>query len=399
MKRILFVTNRNILTTCGELRLIKNRAEVLYAKYGIATDFIAWNNIKRIKSNKREEIKAGGTISTLELSMMNPIQVARSFRALKKMIQDKLQIEEYSGIILSGMGMPSLVGWLKKEFSVSLYIDIHGAFEDILEVAKRNNIIKQMLFRILYQFDKRVTLAGIQNSDGVLVVTDALKNYLKEMYYSKKEIDYFIVPCAPDMKLVTQNEFEVDRNNYRKKYGINSNEIVFIYSGGISSWQCVQESIELYRRIAKKVDNPTRMLIFSQNINAIKKMVKNDGENIIIDSYSPTELMHALKAGDFAFLLRKNNVTNNVAFPNKFLEYVQSGMLIITTPYVCEIARQIQKFKLGYIWDFNDDISALIDYINKAPINVDRHGLIEKVLAINDFSKTLSKFAESLIND
>ena len=124
-----------------------------------------------------------------------------------------------------------------------------------------------------------------------------------------------------------------------------------------------------------------------------------DEKSVIIDSYSPNELVHALRAGDFAFLLRKNSKTNNVAFPNKFLEYVQSGMRIITTPYVYEIARQVKKFDIGYIWNFNDEISDLDTYIKETATNDNRYKIFETILAFNSFSITLKMFVEKLISD
>jgi len=53
-----------------------------------------------------------------------------------------------------------------------------------------------------------------------------------------------------------------------------------------------------------------------------------------------------------------------VAFPNKFLEYVQSGMSIFTTPNVYEIAEQIKKYDLGVLYNMSGDISKLISYID-----------------------------------
>ena len=64
--RILFITNRNILTTCGELRLIKNRAEKLYEAYGISTDIIALASPQRIRSDKKEKINANGDLQLIE---------------------------------------------------------------------------------------------------------------------------------------------------------------------------------------------------------------------------------------------------------------------------------------------------------------------------------------------
>ena len=61
MKKILFITNRNALTTCGALRLIKNRAEALFEDYGIASDFVCSEEY-RINSPARTD-SAGGNMT------------------------------------------------------------------------------------------------------------------------------------------------------------------------------------------------------------------------------------------------------------------------------------------------------------------------------------------------
>ena len=58
-------------------------------------------------------------------------------------------------------------------------------------------------------------------------------------------------------------------------------------------------------------------------------------------------------------MLRQNFVTNNVAYPNKFIEYVVSGMKVIATPFVNDIATQINKYGVGLVLnDFNADTLA-----------------------------------------
>ena len=42
-------------------------------------------------------------------------------------------------------------------------------------------------------------------------------------------------------------------------------------------------------------------------------------------------------------------ITNNVAYPNKFIEYVASGMKVIATPYVTDVAMQITDTGIGCI--------------------------------------------------
>ena len=392
MKKLLFVTNRNILTTSGELRLIKNRAEALYNENGIVTDFLVLSKKERIK-NKTETILAGGSTSTYEVSMDHPMISMSSHRAVIREIKNRLANKDYGAVVLSGFAMPSYAKQIKRDCNIPILLDIHGAAEDMLELAKTSGRLKGTAFRIFYHMDKTITKKSIQYIDGLFVVTEALREYFKVKYPVKQECPFFIIPCATDGIRFNQEEYLEDRKKYRDKYHIDNDEIVFIYSGGISPWQCVSETVELYKKIANGVNKKTRMLVFSHNRDAIASMAAGD-VRIQIDSYSPEELVHALHVGDFAFLLRTNCITNNVAFPNKYLEYVQSGMKIITTPYVKEIAKQVKENDLGFIYDFDTDLEALQTYIQDNDSFEDRSECINNILKFNSFSTTTENFVE-----
>lgn len=393
MEKILFVTNRNILTTSGELRLIKNRAEALYEYYNMPSDFIVFARRERINSSKRESIDAGGTLKCFETSMKNPMSVLHSYIEVKKEIKKRLSSKQYSSVILSGFGMLNYAKKIKKEFLIPVYIDIHGAFEDMIEVAKKKGSVEQILFHLMYYMDQLTILCGLKYIDGFFVVTNALKDYIKTKFKINARIKFYVVPCATKTVPFSNEEYRVDREKYRKKYKIDSDTIVFVYSGGISTWQCVSETVELYKEIANSIPNKTKMLIFSHNVDEIRQLAGDD-KSVEVDSYTPEELYHALHAGDFAFLLRKDNTTNNVAFPNKFLEYVQSGMSIITTPYVYEIAKQVEKYDLGYIYKFDGDIKNLSKFVLSNAETEKKEEKINTVLTHNSYMNTLKSFAE-----
>lgn len=397
MKKILFVTNRNIITSSGEMRLIKNRAETLYGNYGIATDFVVLSKKNRLSSQKKETIKAGGALDVIGVNYASPFSLLVSCSKMKRIVSHKLAKNEYGALIISGEAMPFFTKCFKKKSKIHVYLDIHGAFEDVLEVANSSSLLKKIALKFLYHIDKTTVRHGLKYCDGIFVVTEFLKDYLKERFYIGKEKLFFIVPCATSTLPLDKTEYDIDREIYRKKYGISDEEIVFLYSGGVSPWQCIGDSIALFRKLAERLNKKAVMLVFSQDVAELKDLIGNDSR-IKVDSYSPDELIHALRVGDFAFLLRKNSLTNNVAFPNKFLEYVQSGIQIITTPYVKEIARQVDKYGLGYIYDFND-VPSLIEYIENS---LGRGGYEDKlnyVLEKNSFINTTKVFAESFINE
>lgn len=396
MKKILFITTRNIITSSGELRLIKNRAEALFQYFGIITDFIVLQKPDRIASKNKESIDAGGEVIAFPATFTNPIQLARSFRTAYHSIKYKLELGKYGMIIFSGHGFNSWPRKIKKFNNLPIVFDIHGANEDLVEVARKSNLLKNLVLRVSYFKETYLSKNHYLHTDAALVVTKALEEYTKKRYRIPKEYKFYTVPCATSSLSIDEEQYHAYRLQYRKKYGIAENEIVFIYSGGISPWQCIEETIALYKNIQNSIKQKCRLLIFSFNIESIKCLV--EGTNAIIDCYNPDELTNALCAGDYAMMLRHDNLTNNVAFPNKFLEYVQSGMNIISTPYVHEIAEQIKNNNLGMLYDMSGDISMIVTYINengnKKHYNTN---VIETILINNSFKERVKSLADDVI--
>ena len=122
MKRILFITNRNILTTSGELRLIKNRAEELYNSFDVATDFIAFQKPERINASKREAINAGGTTEVFPFAPSKVLTTWKAYKKLKNDVKKRLDSGEYGMVIFSSFLLVHLIKWIKKDYDVSCVI-------------------------------------------------------------------------------------------------------------------------------------------------------------------------------------------------------------------------------------------------------------------------------------
>lgn len=390
MKKILFITNRNILTTSGELRLIKNRAEELYNSFGVTTDFIAFQKPERINAKNREDINAGGTTDVFPFAPSKVLTTWKAYKELKSDVKKKLDSGDYGMVIFSSFLLVHLVKWIKKDYDISVVMDLHGAAEDSLELARVSGLKKKIFFTLTYAAITRTYKKYYRYADGSLVVTQALEDYVKKNYVIKEDFHFYHVPCATNSSCFEKDVFLKNRTVYRKKYNISDDEMVFIYSGGVSVWQCVEETVQLYKQLSNKLKIKTRLLVFSHSFDTIKKIAGGD-VSIQIDSYAPDELAKALCAGDFAFLLRRDCITNNVAFPNKFLEYVQSGMRIIATPFVYEIERQIKDYSLGILYNMDGKINGIVEYLERERGEKDNYSpeLINKVLNYNSFSNRL----------
>ena len=88
-----------------------------------------------------------------------------------------------------------------------------------------------------------------------------------------------------------------------------------------------------------------------------------------------------------------------MAFPNKFLEYVQSGMHIIATPFVYEIAQQIKDYSLGILYNLDGNIKGIVDYLNNDSTNKSEYSprLINEVLNYNSFENRLPALVSDII--
>jgi hypothetical protein len=397
MGKILFLTNRNILTTSGELRLIKNRAEELYNTYGIATDFIALQKPSRINAENKEPINAGGRVDVYPLSISHPFTTISSFKAIKNETINRVLSGDYNMVMISSFALAPLAKVIRKiKPRMPIVMDLHGAAEDSLELAKVAGMRKKIFFYIVYNLISITYRRYYRFASGSMVVTEALEEYVKKNYTIPSNFHFYRIPCATSTTIVNEIEYVENRKKYRAKYSIADNEIVFIYSGGVSSWQCVEETIQLYKDLSKQINRKTRMLIFSHNIEYIKALAGND-TTIQTDSYGALELSKALCAGDYAFLLRKDCVTNNVAFPNKFLEYVQSGLRVITTPYVYEVYKQVSANNLGEIYLMDNNISNLVTLINEYQLGSNfNKEKIERVLYDNCFANRIRNLAADI---
>lgn len=77
-------------------------------------------------------------------------------------------------------------------------------------------------------------------------------------------------------------------------------------------------------------------------------------------------------------MLREDVPTNHFAYPNKFLEYVAAHRPVITTPYVYDIAEEIDRHGVGLL--YNGDVDDLVLKMDNAVCDRDScDRLVQKV--------------------
>lgn len=382
MKKILFITSRNILENTGERNLIINREIILKNKFNIETDYIVYRFKKYLDNREISE-----NINILR----NPYDIVK----LKKLIKSKLLDNDYRFVVISGEILLWLIPFIKNICNVKVIVDIHGTIEELCEF-KSSSVSRRILEKLYYWKCTNNINKYIRYADGIIVVSQALKKYMLETYKGIN-CSFFTVPCSTTKNYLNNEEYYRYRSFYRKKYNISEQELIFIYSGGSSKWQCIEDAIDLYEKI--KNIKLSRMLILTRDEKIIDKYGKN--KNYIIDYVKPEDVTKVLCVGDYGFLLRKDYLTNRVAYPNKFLEYVQSGLKLISTYYIEDISKEIEEYSLGVLLRLKksqEDLFLLKKYINNYNKNINfikRNELLNN----NSFEKTLSNLIKVLEED
>jgi len=373
----LFITTRNIISTCGELRLIKNRNTTLFEDSEIKTDYITIVKQSRSQDPYLEDLGVGYTLKVIYYKDKSIISFIKSYLNFLGCILSMVRKREYQVICLSGL----LLGPVRKIISLlstaNIYIDVHGTLNEIIEYPKYKKIISWLLFW-LYKFDLKVQL---KKSNKVLVVSQALANHLISDFNVPSGI-FLIIPCGVNFREFEYDQYFIERYKWRERYGLDDETIVFIYSGGLSKWQKIEESIELFDFVSKSLNAKSKMIVFTSS----EYFPSAKNSEVIFDRLPSSEIGNALKMGDFGFLLRDENMTNKVAFPNKFSEYIAAGVEVILNNSIIDLCEYVEKYNLGII--YNNNFPELINYIEVS--------MAKRKLKINTFMEDKSLFLEKI---
>lgn len=178
-------------------------------------------------------------------------------------------------------------------------------------------------------------------------VSEAMNKHYQKIYGYKGN-KHFIMPCFnQDLELSCFND-----DKYRKP--------TFVYAGSLSSWQCVDESLKLFKKVKVNIPDATITLLTKEKEKALE-LARLYGVNEITVKYIPyTELNHEMSKYKYGFLLRKDTAVNNVATPTKMNSYMACGVIPIFSDVIGDFKDALKdvRYKIA-VSSSNDCINAL----------------------------------------
>lgn len=218
---------------------------------------------------------------------------------------DKLPTDHKDALVITGTCTSAFLLWMKG------YRNIVTWYQGVLpeESLMRNH--SKLRFWILGMIE-RFSL----NHDVLHIFTSESMREFYEGKYRIKLGNYYTMPC---FNASFQPQLILD-----KKYDGKT----FTYTGGLSNWQCIDQTLALYKRIEQRSGNTTKLLLLTPEQDKAREMVKTHHiVNADIKCVHYTQLPDALKEVSFGFALREDNPVNRVATPTKLANYIANGII------------------------------------------------------------------------
>lgn len=176
-----------------------------------------------------------------------------------------------------------------------------------------------------------------KKADWVYSVSASLIQYFKDNH-SYKDHNHSVIPCCTVPSPLAK------RWSKQELFG-REDVTVFCYAGALSVWNYPTSFQDLCRSILKHENN--RLIILSHELDRLKGDRLYEHEHVIKRSVKSEEVAAYLEITDHAILLRKSAVTNQVASPSKFGEYVMAGCHVIISPGIGDFSEMVELKNIG----------------------------------------------------
>lgn len=229
-------------------------------------------------------------------------------------------------------------------------IDLHGAYPEETYYSHCSQAKISSIVQLLDHYERKL----INGVDIVICQSEAMRKHLCAKHKVQPQ-KFLVYQCGVNMLKFSHDEKL--GSLARKTLNISKDDYVFVYLGGLHSWQLIDDVFLIYKKISIIVENTKLLVITSGPLKTVCDKASNYGVDIVnlrVLSVPHHKVPMYLSACDFGFLLREDTLLNQVACPTKLGEYLACGVPVITS-------------SIGNTWNWTSgstDQICIVDYSN-----------------------------------
>ncbi|MEA3638325.1 MAG: glycosyltransferase [Lamprobacter sp.] len=199
----------------------------------------------------------------------------------------------------SRFGLLLHLPWLRR------VTDIHGVVPE--EFRLHNDFYSALLF-------EREERSAVRRSHLVIVVTEAMEQYLRQKYRDQLRAQVVSFPMFPELAVATGPRPYQD------------GKPVVVYAGGLHKWQQVPKMLDA---IERTIEHCQHRFYCTDPAQLRAQLPESIADRVEVDRKPHAELLQIYEQCHFGFLLREDHVVNHVACPTKVVEYLGKGIVPI----------------------------------------------------------------------
>jgi glycosyltransferase involved in cell wall biosynthesis len=190
-----------------------------------------------------------------------------------------------------------------------------------------------------------VEAEAVLTSDFRLAVSHALVAHWQDRFGYRGD-EHVVIPCTLGRE--QSRSVIVDPVSFRAQFGWTPDDLVLVYSGSTVGWQ----SLDLLAKVLDGMlsrDPSVKVLFLSAGDGYIHHLMHRFPEQVAQRWLPHDQVNGALAACDIGLLIRSRSMTNTVASPTKFAEYVSAGIPVIVSEHIGDLSSLVKEHQLGWI--------------------------------------------------
>jgi hypothetical protein len=125
-------------------------------------------------------------------------------------------------------------------------------------------------------------------------------------------------------------------------------EIRIVFAGGTGKWQSLHLLDQYLLNVFER--NPdVRLLMFTRSLPDDLQLKQRFPDRVEQRWVSEDKIIHELSRCDYGWMVREQTVTNQVASPVKFAEYLSAGLSVLVSEQLGDFSQFVQEHRCGVV--------------------------------------------------
>ena len=210
----------------------------------------------------------------------------------------------------------------------------------------------------------------IYNVDSVLVVSDSIAKWYRDMYSLE---NVHVIKNVP-YKHGNRSGYS---NVLKERFAIPDDEILFIYQGLLG----IGRGIEILLSVFSKADSKKHIVFmgFGDLENIVKEYANNFPNIHFHPAVKPEDVISYTESADVGVsLIESISLSYQITIPNKVFEYILSGLPLIVNDDSPDVGAIIDGYKCGWRVSVDEkSVLELIENISKEDIKEKRNNVLK----------------------